>query len=260
MRKYVATFLMGIKDAKVYQADFYLSFISVPVELIVIFLFWSGILSGSSSEFCTEDIVAYFLFMQVLQLGYSPTMYVTYELFQEINNGTIITWIMRPITYPIYVLAQKFSQFLLNTSVAVLVSLAISSFLGYRISLICLLLGVLAIVGGNLLLFELQFLIGALTFWLKNVITLRDVVMNILFVIGGTMIPIDMTPLLLQKITVYTPISFIYFLPAKILSNQYEIELIFKSIILQFFWVIILGIVIMIVWQEGIRDKVTQGS
>lgn len=40
MQKYLSTFVLSLKNEKIYKLDFYLSFISIPIELIITFLFW----------------------------------------------------------------------------------------------------------------------------------------------------------------------------------------------------------------------------
>ncbi len=260
MQKYLSTFVLSLKNAKIYKLDFYLSFISIPIELIITFLFWKILSIGNDQSVDAGAIVAYFLFLQVLQLGYSPTMLVTFELWNEINNGTIITWLVRPVNYPIYMLVQKMAHFFMNTVVALIVSILIGAAFGYVISPVHLLYGMIASIFGNLLLFELQFLIGCLTFWLKKVIALRDVIFNILFILGGTLLPIDMTPKIIQDIAYFTPIPFVYFTPAKIYAGQFSLEQTVRNIAGQLLWILILGVVINFVWKIGTSDKITQGA
>ena len=109
-------------------------------------------------------------------------------------------------------------------------------------------------------MFELQFLIGCMTFWLKKVIALRDVVFNILFILGGTLLPIDMTPKIIQNIAYFTPIPFVYFVPAKIYAGQFSQEQTIQNIAGQLLWILIFAIVINFVWKIGTNDKITQGA
>ena len=229
MQKYLSTFVLSLKNAKIYKLDFYLSFISIPIELIITFLFWKVLSIGNYQSIDAGDMVAYFLFLQVLELGYSSTMLVTFELWNEINNGTIITWLVRPINYPIYILVQKMAQFFMNTIVALAISILIGSAFGYTISLSNLLYGIIASILGNLLLFELQFLIG-------------------------------MTPKIIQNIAYFTPIPFVYFVPAKIYAGQFSQEQTIQNIAGQLLWILIFAIVINFVWKIGTNNKITQGA
>lgn len=148
----------------------------------------------------------------------------------------------------------------MNTVVALIISILIGAAFGYVISPVHLLYGMIASIFGNLLLFELQFLIGCLTFWLKKVIALRDVIFNILFILGGTLLPIDMTPKIIQDIAYFTPIPFVYFTPAKIYAGQFSLEQTVRNIAGQLLWILILGVVINFVWKIGTSDKITQGA
>ncbi len=260
MSKYISTFILSLKNAKIYKLDFYLSFVSIPIELIVTFFFWRIISIGDMNEINASSIVAYFLFLQVLQLGYSSTMLVTFELWNEINNGTIITWLVRPICYPIYILMQKMAHFCMNTLVGLVISICISCIFGYMISPINLLYGVIASICGNLLLFELQFLIGCLTFWVKKVLALRDVIFSMLSVLGGTLLPIDMTPKIIQDLAYMTPIPYVYFTPAKIFAGQFGLMDIAKNITGQIMWILVMAVLIGWIWSIGSNNKIEQGA
>lgn len=259
IKKYLDLYCMGIKNTKIFRLDFYLGVLSVPIDLVISYLFWKAILNGNQS-IELKDLISYFLYLQIFQLCFSSAMLVTYELWNEINDGTIIVWLNKPLYYPVYILAQKLGVFTVNIVTSLILLLIIVLITRVSISAAYLTLGFLSGFLGYVLLFEIQFMIGCMTFWLKKVIVLRDVIMSILFLIGGIMLPINLTPVIIQKISYLTPIPFIYFIPAQICSGQYDIEGAIRGIEIQLFWIALLAASIFIAWNAGTKDKITQGA
>ncbi|WP_125605095.1 ABC-2 family transporter protein [Lapidilactobacillus bayanensis] len=261
MSKYCRTFLLSIKNIHLFKLDFYLSFIAIPIQILVTYFFWRRLnLSESSRLITVNSLLIYYFVMGILQISFGSAMYVTYELWQEINQGTIITWLNRPIYYPLYVFAQKIAQFLMNFLASLVITFTVFWFVGYHFAIITFLIGILSSLLGFLLLFQIQFIIGTLTFWLKKVIVLRDTIMSLLFLLGGFVLPIDLTPQIIQRLSFFTPTPYIYYLPTKILSGQTTDLNLPMLLCVQLFWVMLLQAILMLAWHYGSHDHVTQGA
>lgn len=259
MKKYIHVFYLTFTNHKVFQFDFIMSFLAVPLQLVITFFFWNKILPGSNIEATSSEIVLYFLLLEILQISFSPAMFITYELWKEINKGTIIIWLTRPISYPLYILFQKIALFFLQAflplSVVVIVSVTM-----HFISIPTVLIGCLSSLLGFFLLFIIQFIIGCFSFWLQNVIVLRDVIMSMLFMLGGLILPIELTPTLIQKTAFYSPIAYIYYFPAKILSGQLVSNELLIILLIQIFWCFLLALSALLLWRKGSHNRITQGA
>jgi len=261
MKKYLDVFQMNFKNARVLQLAFVLSFLAIPVQLVITYFFWQRILPASGSTVISaNNIVSYFLYVDILQLGFAPAMYVTYDLWQKINQGTLLVWLNRPINYPFMIFCQSLSDHLLQTYLPLFCVEILAALLGNPFTIGSFALGLLSALLGFVLLFEIQFTIGCLTFWLKNVLVVRDVLMSVLFILGGLVIPLDLTPVLIQKIAFLTPIPAVYYFPARLLAGQLDPKTILQNFALQGFWCLGLGLLIAILWRSGTRDKVTYGA
>ncbi len=260
MKKYLKTLRLSLLDAHVFQLEFFLSFISIPVQLLVTYFFWQGVnLSGSKQVIQVDDLLAYYFLLQILQISFSSAMYVTYELWEDINSGKIISWLTRPIYYPLYTFAKKVPAFLLSLLTSLCILVGVFQIFKFNWSASSLILGFVSSSLGFILLFQIQYIIGTLTFWLKKVLMLRDAILSFLFLLGGFVLPIDLTPKIIQDISFYTPTPYVYYLPAKIFSGGADINRItgFGG---QLFWVIFFQILLMWLWKKGTRDKVSQGA
>lgn len=259
MKKYLRVFQMNYHSASVFQLSFFLSFLAIPIQLVVTYFFWNGILPSGGS-ISSKEMVSYFLYVDILQLGFSPAMYVTHNLWGKINQGTLLVWLNRPISFPFMTFFESLSEHLMRTYFPLLAVAILGTFLGEIFSLPTFIFGIVSAFLGFILLFEIQFVIGCLTFWLKNVLVVRDVLMSILFILGGLVIPIDLTPQFIQKIASFTPIPSVYYFPARLLAGQLEIKEIIENFFLKLFWCAGFAGVIYILWKQGTRDKVTYGA
>ncbi|WP_303753290.1 ABC-2 family transporter protein [Enterococcus sp. S86.2] len=259
MKKYLTIFILSLKNEKKFQFDFLFSLIAVPLQLMVTILFWQKVLPTTDTQLTQKALITYFLFLEILQIGFSPAQMVTFELWNEVNNGTVITWLNRPINYPVSIYMQKLAIFLFQ-GLLPLSTIGSLFVLSDKMTIGSLFLGLLTALLGFSLLFCIQFVIGCLSFWTRNVIVLRDVIMSILFILGGLILPLELTPSIIQTIAFYTPVSYVYYFPAKILTNSFsEIQLL-STLGIQILWLLIFLITIHILWRMGTQDRITFGA
>ncbi|WDV46685.1 ABC-2 family transporter protein [Clostridiaceae bacterium M8S5] len=260
MKKYIMSMKLSIKDNSMFKMDYFLSFVSMPIEILIIYLFWRNSLPKSNSiGYTLNTLVIYFVFFQTLQIAYVSAMFVAYELWTKINDGTIIVWLIRPISYPLYVFANKMAIFLPKFIVSLSVIISVLFFLGYRIKTGILLLGILSAILGYIILFGIQYVIGSLTYYMKKVISFRDAVISSLFLIGGFVLPVDFMPIALQKVAYFTPMPYIYYVPSKIFCGESKMSDILFQILIQFVWVMALLAGITILWRVS-TNNIEQGS
>lgn len=83
--------------------------------------FWRTTLgAGQVGGFTAGGLGGYFVTVQVLQMAVIPAIFVTWELWDDINRGNLTVWLTRPLHYQLYILAQKLSEFLVRMGAGVL--------------------------------------------------------------------------------------------------------------------------------------------
>ena len=118
--------------------------------------------------------------------------------------------------------------------------------------------GIISAIAGYVILFLLQMLIGLLSFWVKKTITMRDLIFEIFAILGGSLMPIDFFPIFIQKLSLYSPFAYIYYLPSKILSGAMD-QNYAKGLAIQIIWIIILYIICQALYKFG-KNKTVQGG
>jgi ABC-2 type transport system permease protein len=72
----------------------------------------------------------------------------------------------------------------------------------------------------------------------------------------GAMFPLDMLPLVWQKVMLFTPFPYLLFVPLKIyLGSSTTYLQLFGS----FVWVVILGLLAKFIWNKGIKSYEAEG-
>lgn len=117
-----------------------------------------------------------------------------------------------------------------------------------------------SVVLGFLILWQLNFIVQTLGFWIINVwsvSTIKNVFVNVL---SGAMIPLWFMPDWMQGFIRWTPFSSIYFVPVQIYLGELTGVEAVMSLLRQGCWVIILYIIGEMLWRQEIKKLVIQGG
>lgn len=262
MNKYLTAFRLKLSDLRAFPADFYSGFLAVPLQIGVVYFFWRNSLGTSEVEGITAGrLAAYFLSLQLLRLSMLPGLVVTWDLWQDISRGNVTVWLVRPIHYPAYVFSQKLSEFQVKVVASVVAILLPTLVLTGYTSLPRICLGYVSSLLGFAVLFQMHFIIGALTVFVGNVLPLRENVINFTTLLGGGLLPLSMLPGFLQKIAAYTPMPSIYYIPSHILSDPHlgssAVLALLKE---QCLWVGLLFLGVTLTWKIALKHYNPQGG
>lgn len=112
-----------------------------------------------------------------------------------------------------------------------------------------------------MVLFWLHFIIGTLTFYLGNVLTLRDNIMNLTTLLGGGLLPLAMLPGVVQALAGYTPMPSVYYIPARIFSDASLSGDVTATLMrTQAGWAAALAVIAWVVWKISLRKYSPQGG
>ncbi len=259
MKKYVRLFKNGILNSSAFKMDFYFGFITIPIQVIISWYFWKyANLENVGRGFTLNSIVLYFLIVNILSIIYSPAMYVCYESMELINSGNIITWMTRPIDIRLLKLFEKLGNFFVISIVPIALYIGLAIFTK-SITLYVAFLGIVSTFFGFTILFFVQLIIGFLSFWFNQVLTFRDMIFDIMWMLGGIVLPIDFFPEILRNISLWSPLSYSYYIPAKIMAGIMPAENILKYLILQIVWILGLYMLSGLIYKKG-KNKTVQGG
>lgn len=262
MRRYLAYTKQAFLSKSAFRFD---NFMQIVDTLLKVFIFWCiyRALYGGRSE---VDSITFAMvttnFILSIGLGAAFSLDEGY-LPYRINNGSIVTELLRPISFRGILLASDLGNICFGfvfqfipalifaiVTVGMLAPASVTATAAFCISIIL----------GFFVLWTLNFIFQTLSFWIINTWSLRTIKNVFVDVLSGAMIPLWFMPEWMQGFIRWTPFSSIYFEPVKIYLGQLTGVDIFWSFLRQGCWIVILTVIGEFIWRRGIRKLVVQGG
>jgi ABC-2 type transport system permease protein len=101
--------------------------------------------------------------------------------------------------------------------------------------------------------------IGLAAFWVEDTAPFYWIYQKILFIIGGLIIPLDVYPEFLQKLSKWLPFNYILWGPAR-LFVRFDTALLKQVLLNQAIWIGITGALAHLIYRRGVRKVVVHGG
>ena len=266
MIKYRHAFLIGLQSNLVYRWNFAVRGFFSMFHLAVVFILWGAAYSGTSliGGFSFGQTLTYFLVMLVMQF-FVGAFNEDYQISEEIRNGLINQFLLKPINYFLY----RFSIFLaarLVTGALVLIPLVIvlplmRNYITLPHELWRLPMGLVAMALAALVQFSIAYCFGMLTFWFLEIQGFVILSMAIESVLGGQMFPLDLMPGWIFHAAQWLPFYYQTYFPVAIFTGRiHEISAVWQGLAIQTGWVIILLAFNQLLWSRGLRRHTAVGG
>ena len=266
MNKYRHAFLLGLQSNLVYRWNFAVRGFFSMFHLAVVFILWGAAYSGSTliGGFSFGQTLTYFLVMLVMQF-FVGAFNEDYQISEEIRNGLINQFLLKPINYFLY----RFSIFLaarLVTGALVLAPLVVvlpllRNYLTMPHDLWRLPMGLMAMALAALVQFSIAFCFGMLTFWFLEIQGFVILSMAIESVLGGQMFPLDLMPPWIFHAARWLPFYYQTYFPVAIFTGRIDdIGAVWQGLAIQLGWVIVLLAFNQFLWRRGLRRHTAVGG
>jgi len=264
--KYGHAFLLGLQSSLVYRWTFGVrSFFSL-FHLAVVFILWGAAFASSPNigGFSFQQTLTYFVVLFALQFLVGA-FNEDYQISEEIRNGLINQFLLKPINYYLYRLSI-FAAARVVSAAVVLVPLAIAlPFLHHSLSLGLdpwrLALTLPAAVMAGAIQFTIAYCFGLMTFWFLEIQGFVILSMAVESILGGQMFPLDLLPHRALQVAEILPFYYQMYFPAAILTGRItDHALVFRGLIIQGCWVILLLVSAFVLWRRGLRRYTAVGG
>lgn len=263
--KYRHAFLVGLQSSLVYRWNFGIRAVFSFVHLGYIFILWGAAFHGETQigGFNLAQTLTYFITILVLQFFISA-FNEDYQISEEIRNGLINQFLLKPVNYFGYRLTIFISARLVSGLLALIPLLVLLPFLrqyivfpsdGWR-----LLLGAPALVMSALIQFTIAYCFGMLTFWFLEIQSFIILSLAIETMLGGQIFPLDLMPSWLYQVSSYLPYYYQMYFPAAILTGRLDYATASTGLGMQLFWVIALLAFAQFLWSRGLRRHTAVGG
>ena len=266
MKKYLRSFLLGIQNAMEYRANFLLSMVSAAFPIFIQYFLWTAIYRGDADQaisgFTYAQMIAY-TFMASITSRLIRTGF-EYEINDDIKNGGLNKFIVKPIDYFSYRMScfvgQKLMQtvFLAVIIAGVLIGLHLRFGLVYetsRILLFCLSLSL-----AFLLNFMIFYAVGMIAFWLFEIGFLYEAVRIVIIALSGGIFPLEIFGKTAVGVLSYLPFKYTINFPVELLIGRMNEAAVSQGIIVQVLWVAVLTFLCKGLWKVGSKRYVAVGG
>ncbi|HEY3755435.1 MAG TPA: ABC-2 family transporter protein [Opitutaceae bacterium] len=263
--KYGQAFLVGLQSNLIYRWNFAVRSVFSLFNLGVVFILWGAAFARSPNigGFTFAQTLTYFVILIALQF-FIGAFNEDYQISEEIRNGLINQFLLKPINYFAYRLSIFAAARLVSGAVVLLPLVILVPFLRHSLALSAtpqqIGLALIAALLAALVQFSIAFCFGMLTFWLLEIQGLVILSMAVESVLGGQMFPLDLLPRKALIVAQALPFYYQMYFPAAILTGRVPAEQIPTGLLIQAAWVVALIGISTLLWRRGLRRHTAVGG
>jgi ABC-2 type transport system permease protein len=259
MKKYWTVALLGWQDSLVYRFNALVWVLYAVLPSLTLMLVWlAAYRSGGPSQiggFNLSEMMTYYLCVTALSVAITP--HPEWEIAQQIRDGKITQFIVRPIGFFGYRLAQETSYQIIKTAMFLpAFALLVVAFRPY-IQLppfdaarwgLFLLSSLLAYA----LLSQFKFLLGISAFWIAEPGGFMEIWNVMTGVFSGRLLPLTLLPAWLQSLGAVLPFASLYAFPVEILLDRVTPDQLMAGFARQIVWLALLSFLVRRTWSRGL--------
>jgi ABC-2 type transport system permease protein len=264
--KYRHVFLVGLQSNLVYRWNFLIRGFFSLARLAVVFILWGAAYAGLTQigGYSIGQTFTYFTALIALQFMVGA-FNEDYQIGEEIRNGLINQFLLKPINYYLY----RFTVFLSARAVSgvlvfvplLLIYPLIRNDLSFPGDAWRLLIGAPALVLAALIQFTLAFCFGLLAFWFLEIQGFVILSYAAETLLSGQIFPLDLLPPALFKAAQLLPFYYMMYFPAAIVTGRInDSAAALHGLAMQLVWVGLFLLIAHLIWRAGLRKHTAVGG
>ncbi len=266
LNKYRAAFSVGLQSNLVYRVNFAIRGFFSFFHLIVVFILWGAAYAGNESigGFSLAQTITYFVALIVVQFLIGA-FNEDYQISEEIRNGLINQFLLKPVNYfgyrfSIYLSARLVTGGLILLPLVVTYPL-IKDYLTLPHELWPYLYAIPALMMSALIQFGIAYCFGMLSFWFLEIQGFVILSMALESVLGGQIFPLDLLPNWLFGASSGLPYFYQMYFPVALITGRINDAAAAAGMLqIQAFWTVTILVIGQILWRRGLRLHTAVGG
>jgi ABC-2 type transport system permease protein len=258
--------MLGIQSAMEYRSNFLLNMISASFPIFIQFFLWTTIYGGDRKAIINGysyiQIITYTIMANIvsrlIRTGFE------YEVNDDIKNGGLNKFIVKPIDYSCYKFCCFIGQKLVYLLVMVFMILGILTFLtakfGLHFGIYQIFLFFITLFLAFILNFVIFFSISTSAFWLFEIGFLFEAVRIVIIFLSGGIFPLDIFGKNASVIFSFLPFKYTINFPVEVLNGRLSLALGLQGVLIQIVWIILFALLAKLLWQAGSKRYVAVGG
>lgn len=256
--------LAAIKEQLTYRFEFFSAIFGTLLTTVLLYFLWTAIYdSAVSMKLSRQSLITYVVLGQAFSFARPGQRRAIVRIASNIRSGDVALDLIRPVDYQLLHLSDTLAAYIVEMLLVSLPSYALALFVfgidapasweaaaGFAASL----------AAAFLLVFSLDFFIGLMTFWTVSVWGLTYAKMAVVDVLAGTIVPLSLFPVWLERVAMALPFRGIAYVPLSIYTGAIRGPDIWTNILAQLAWGVALMLLTRLIWLRARRRLVVQGG
>lgn len=263
MHKYYRVFANTWSEILSYRLNFIMWRFRVVLQLLTMFFLWNTLISKNSSLFgySQSQMLTYILGTSLMSSIVIATR--TMEIGDQINNGTLSNFLIKPLSYMKYWFARDLGDKAMNLGFAFIeICLLIVIFrpaLFIQLDPMFLFFAIVSAFISMVMYFFFNYLLGLFGFWSNEIWGPRFIFWILLNFFAGSLFPLDILPQAVFNVLKFLPFTYLLYFPIKIYLGQLSIQFIVEGLVISILWTVTLYLLVHLVWIKGLKVYGSEG-
>lgn len=263
MKKYWIVAKNTWAEVATYRIDFVIWRIRSVIQLLTAYFLWIAVLPQNAKigDYNQPLMLTYILGTSIISAIALSSR--TQEIGENINNGDLSIFLLRPINYFGYWfwkdIGDKMINIIFSIVEIIIIFLVLKPPFFVQTDVFYLFPFFTTVIIAVFLYFFLSSLLGLFGFWSADVWAPRFIFFVILGFFTGGFFPLDILPKQIFEIFRLLPFSYLLYFPLKIYLGQLSMLEILKGIFISLLWVLLFYRILFFVWLKGLRNYTAQG-
>ena len=249
-----------------YRANFLLSMVSAAFPVFIQYFLWTSIYKGDTTQIINGytyfQIIAYTVMASIIsrliRTGFE------YEINDDIKNGGLNKYLIKPVNYFTYRLSCFIGQKLIQTLLIlmIIVGVIFLLILRFEFSLTFYRVGLflISLFFAFILNFMIFFSVSTIAFWLFEIGFLFEAIRIIIIMLSGGIFPIDILGKNVSNVLSYLPFKYTINFPVELINGRLNPSGEYHGILLQIGWIIVFTFLSKLLWAVGNKQYVAVGG
>ncbi len=267
LKKYMYSLGLGVKETMAYRADFWLGLVSAAFPITIQFFMWQALFKGAGTgELFGRDygqMLAYSvsaaILWRLLRTGFE------YDINEDIKNGGLSKYVIRPVGYLPYRLCcfvgQKLGVLLGGLSLMALALAGVGLYFhASPVNLYGVLMFLPTLLGALILNFLIFFCVGMWAFWLSEIGFLFEAVRIVIVVLSGGIFPLEIFGDTVCGLLKFLPFAYAVGFPVDVLVGTVHGPAVITGLLSQMIWIGLMLVISGYLWNLGSKKFLAAGG
>jgi len=245
-----------------FRGNAFMHLLIPAIGLISTFYLWNNVYQGRATlaGYTHGQIMAYYIVVGFLL----SALYTSTLVADDIQNGTLNSYLSRPISYPWYIywqgMGRRLFRLLIGAPIIVVLFLVFHNYVSLPTSPWPYLEFFTLLIGASNILFLIDATLGLAEFWFSQSNVLQNLMNMVVSLLAGEFIPLAFLPNVIKNVSDVLPFKYTAGFPVEALVGRLDAKTFLIGLAVQWIWVGILSLLFYVMWRRGIKRYEAYGN